>query len=137
MSHYIRVETTIAKDVKQVWQAFTNPDHIMNWNFASEDWHCPAAKSDFVQGGQFAYTMAAKDGSFSFILPGTFDEIVEYKSIKYHLDDGRNVIVRFEDQNGTTHVVEDFEPESMNAHELQQAGWQAILTNFKTYVESN
>jgi uncharacterized protein YndB with AHSA1/START domain len=137
MSTFIRVETTVNREVNQVWQAFTQPEHIMNWNFASGDWHCPAAQSDFVVGGNFTYTMAAKDGSFSFDLPGTFDEIVEHTRIAYHLGDGRKVNVQFEEKDGKTSIVEEFEPESMNPHEMQQAGWQAILNNFKAYVESN
>lgn len=137
MSSMIRVETKVKAEVARVWDAFTKPEHIMNWNFASDDWHCPAAVSEFVPGGQFTYTMAAKDGSFSFDLPGTFDEIVLNQSIQYHLGDGRKVRVRFEEQDELTHVVEEFEPESMNPPEMQQAGWQAILNNFKAYVESN
>jgi uncharacterized protein YndB with AHSA1/START domain len=137
MSHFIQIEVTIGADVAKVWDAFTKPAHIMNWNFASEDWHCPAAVSDFVVGGNFSYTMAAKDGSFSFDLPGTFDAIVEHQSIAYHLGDGRKVDVQFQAQNGSTTIVEKFEPESMNPPEMQQAGWQAILNNFKAYVESN
>jgi hypothetical protein len=30
-----------------------------------------------------------------------------------------------------------FDPESENPVELQQQGWQAILHNFKTYVEQS
>jgi hypothetical protein len=33
-------------------------------------------------------------------------------------------------------VVETFEAESENSVELQRQGWQAILDNFKKYVES-
>jgi hypothetical protein len=35
-----------------------------------------------------------------------------------------------------TEVVETFEAESENSVELQQGGWQAILDNFKKYVET-
>lgn len=33
-------------------------------------------------------------------------------------------------------VIESFDPETENSEELQQQGWQAILNNFKKYVES-
>jgi hypothetical protein len=46
-------------------------------------------------GGEFHYTMAAKDNS------------------------------------------EQFEPENQNSIELQEAGWQSILDNFKNYVEKD
>jgi hypothetical protein len=34
-------------------------------------------------------------------------------------------------------IVESFEAEGTNSDEQQRAGWQAILDNFKKYVESN
>jgi hypothetical protein len=33
-------------------------------------------------------------------------------------------------------VIETFDPENMNPAEMQKAGWQAILNNFKAYTES-
>jgi hypothetical protein len=33
-------------------------------------------------------------------------------------------------------VIIEFEAENMNPLELQREGWQAILNNFKKYVES-
>ena len=36
-----------------------------------------------------------------------------------------------------TRIVEIFEPEEQNTPELQKGGWQAILDNFKKYVEEN
>jgi len=33
-------------------------------------------------------------------------------------------------------VTESFEAEGTNADEMQRAGWQAILENFKNYTES-
>ena len=35
----------------------------------------------------------------------------------------------------TTNVSESFEAEDMNSIELQEAGWQSILNNFKKYAE--
>jgi hypothetical protein len=34
-------------------------------------------------------------------------------------------------------VVETFEMENENSEEKQREGWQAILNNFKNYVERN
>ena len=41
------------------------------------------------------------------------------------IQDGRNILVR-----------ETFEPEDQNSAEMQRAGWQAILDNFKRFVEA-
>jgi hypothetical protein len=46
------------------------------------------------------------------------------------------MIVLFEKNAEGTKLTEQFEPEHENAEELQQAGWQAILDQFKQYVTS-
>jgi hypothetical protein len=46
-------------------------------------------------------------------------------------------MVSFEETSEGTLLTEQFEPETMNAVELQEAGWQSILDNFKNYVEKD
>lgn len=132
----ITVETLINAPIDKVWQYWTEPQHIMKWNNASDDWHTPHAENDLRVGGRFLSTMAAKDGSFSFDFSGVYDEVIVHQTIAYTLADDRKVKILFSEQNGQTQVIESFQPESMNAPELQQQGWQAILNNFKKYVES-
>jgi hypothetical protein len=43
--------------------------------------------------------------------------------------------VTFESSDTGTIVTEEFEPEQENSVEMQQAGWQMILDNFKIFVE--
>lgn len=132
----IHIEANIHASLEQVWECFTQGHHIQNWNFANSDWHCPRAENDLKTGGKFCYTMAAKDGSFSFDFEGVFNEVQIYQSIEYTMADGRKAKVWFEAKDGGILVSEDFEPESQNSHEMQQAGWQAILNNFKQYTEN-
>ncbi len=63
--------------------------------------------------------------------------VKEYRLIEYDLDDGRHVRVEFTKVPGGVKVVETFDPENENPEEMQRSGWQAILDNFKKYVESN
>jgi hypothetical protein len=51
------------------------------------------------------------------------------------MDDGRKVKVEFQQTPEGVNVIETFDPESENSEEVQRAGWQAIMDNFKTYVE--
>lgn len=132
----LQVETQISASLETVWDCFTNPIHVVHWNFASADWHCPKATSDFIVGGEFHYLMAAKDGSFEFDFWGTFQQIDVFATLEITLGDGRKMAVNFNEKHHETQVKEFFEPEAQNSHELQQAGWQAILTNFKNYVEA-
>ncbi|HMW40292.1 MAG: SRPBCC domain-containing protein [Saprospiraceae bacterium] len=131
----ITVTTHINAPLDKVWQCWTDCTHITHWNFASDDWHCPKAVHDFMEGGRFAYTMSAEDESFSFDYSGLFTNIVPHKSIALLLDDGRKVEISFEVNGSATQVTERFEPEQENPVEMQRMGWQAILDNFKQHVE--
>jgi len=133
----ITVQTSIQKPIVHVWNCFTQPEHITQWNQASEDWYCPKAENDCTVGGKFVYTMAAKDESVSFDFWGIYDAIEEYSLISYTLGDERTVRVTFEDHGDYVVVTEVFDPEQVHSEELQQAGWQAILDSFKTHCESH
>jgi predicted 3-demethylubiquinone-9 3-methyltransferase (glyoxalase superfamily)/uncharacterized protein YndB with AHSA1/START domain len=133
----LKVQTTIQAPIEKIWQCWTDPVHIMQWNNASEDWHTPKAVNDLRPGGKFVFTMAAKDGSMRFDFEGTYDEVIENQRIAYTLADDRNVQADFKTSGGETQITQNFEAENMNAHDMQVAGWQSILDNFKRYVESN
>jgi uncharacterized protein YndB with AHSA1/START domain len=132
----ITVSTTINASIEKVWECFNNPEHVVNWNFASPDWHCPKSTNDLRVGEGFNHTMAARDGSFSFDFEGKYLEIKPLELIHYDLADGRNIYVHFEKIGDSTKVTEIFDAETENSIELQQGGWQAILDNFKGYVEN-
>lgn len=133
---FITVSAAVVAPIDTTWNCWVQPQHVMHWNQASDDWHCPQAISDFKEGAEFHYTMAAKDNSFSFDFWGTFLVIEPHRQIEIQLGDGRAMKVIFEENNGVTNITEMFEPESMNPAEMQQAGWQMILNNFKKYVEN-
>jgi uncharacterized protein YndB with AHSA1/START domain len=133
----ITIESIISADAKKVWDYYTNPEHITKWNFASDDWHCPSAENDLRIGGKFKSRMEAKDGSFGFDFEGVYDEVINQKKIAYTMPDGRLVITKFEDHNGKIKVTTTFEAENENPVEMQRAGWQSILDNFKKYIDSN
>ncbi len=135
-SAQITVEALINAPIQRVWECWTGPAHIVNWNFASDDWRCPHAENDPRPGGKLNWRMEAKDGSFGFDFEGIYDEVIQHSTIKYHIIDGRKVILTFSEENGKTRVTETFDPEDINSRELQQQGWQLILNNFKKYSES-
>lgn len=132
----IEVKTIVNAPIGQVWECWTSPKHIVKWNFASNDWHCPKAENNLTIGGEFHYLMEAKDGSFSFDFWGTFVNIEQGKYIEILLGDGRKVSVLFELLETQTIITEKFTPETLNTVELQKTGWEMILDNFKLYVEN-
>ena len=133
----ITVEATVNASLKKVWQLWTAPEHITQWNNASDDWHTLRAENDLRVGGKFLSRMEAKDGSFGFDFWGVYDEIKTNELISYTMGDGRKAKITFESNGDTTKVLETFEAENENPVEMQKAGWQAILNNFKKYCESN
>ena len=133
----ITVEAIVNAPVEKVWAFWTGPEHIMQWNNASDDWYTPFAANDLRVGGQFSYRMAARDGSMEFDFAGVYDEVHLHEKIAYTIGDGRKVEVLFSTNGPSTRVVESFDAENMNSPEMQQAGWQAILDNFRKYTESH
>lgn len=133
----ITIETTVNVPVEKAWIYCNEPKHIMNWCAASDDWQAPAATNDLRNGGTFSTTMAARDGSMSFDFGGTYDQVTPHENISYTLGDGRKVMIRFEKSGNGTRIVETFDPESQNPVDMQRAGWQAIMDNYKKYTENN
>jgi uncharacterized protein YndB with AHSA1/START domain len=132
----ITVKTIVSTTITKAWECWTNPKHIINWNFASNDWHCPKAENDLKIGGKFTFTMSSKDGQMSFDFIGIYTQVTINQKIAYTMEDDREAEILFELTPNGVEIIESFEPENENPLELQQAGWLAILNNFKIYVES-
>lgn len=132
----ITVEALISADGKKVWEYWTSPSHMVKWNFASDDWHCPKAENDLRVGGRLLSRMESKDGKYGFDFEAVYDEVIDQKKIVYTMSDGRQVVTNFENIGGKTKVTTAFDAENENPVEMQKGGWQAILNNFKKYVES-
>lgn len=132
----ITVETTIAAPVEEVWNAYTSPNDITQWNFANDDWCCPRAEVDLRPGGKQIARMEAKDGSMGFDFEGTYEEVKPNEALTLVLVDGRNSRTTFAGESGKTHVATTFDAETQNPVEMQRDGWQTILNNFKAHVES-
>lgn len=133
----ITISATIAANTQKVWDYWTDPEHITNWNFASDDWHCPSAENELRVGGKYRARMEAKDGSFGFDFEAVYDEVIDKKKITYTMTDGRAATTWFETAGDKTKVTTTFDPENENPMDMQRDGWQAILNNFKKYVEAN
>lgn len=132
----ITIRATIVANKQKVWDYYTQPNHITNWNFADPSWHCPTVTNNMKVGGQYVARMEAKDGSYGFDFEAVYTEINKGESFIYEFD-GRLATIEFIETNGQTEVIITFDPETENSVELQKQGWQSILGNFKKYTESN
>lgn len=141
----LTVSTTVAAPLSTAWECIWKSEHVINWCFASDDWHCPKSVSPKPEVGTvFSNTFAAKDGSFSFDLTARYDVVEPKKRLvytmgemkEYFLPAGREVEITFEETPDGILVTETFDAEGIHSPEMQTAGWSAILANFKKYVES-
>ena len=132
---HVSVQVTVDAPINTVWDCYTFPAHIVNWHFASNDWHTPRASVYLRVGGNFSSRMEAKDGSEGFDFEGTYTEIIEHEFIEYTFGD-RLAQVSFAEEEDGVRVVVTFETEDENSAEDQRNGWQAILNNFAAYVRS-
>lgn len=132
----ITIRATVSGNKQKVWDYYTKPEHITQWNFADPSWHCPTATNDMTVGGRYIARMEAKDGSFGFDFEAVYTEINSGEHFTYEFG-GRFATVGFEETNGQTEVTVTFDPETENSIELQRNGWQSILDNFKKYTETS
>lgn len=137
MSEKIAISALIDAGIKKVWECYTQPEHIVHWNFASDDWMCPSATNDLRVGGTYKARMEAKDGSFGFDFEAVYDEIIPDQKIAYSLGDARKVIIQFTPSADQTRVDSEFDSEDQNPLDMQRQGWQSILDNFKKHTEQN
>lgn len=132
---WITIKAKVQAPPSMVWTKWTDPKDIVNWNTASPDWHTTKAINELRVGGKFVYRMEAKDGSMGFDFSGSYVEVKENELLSIVLDDNRKMRVEFKANGSETEIIESFQAESENSLELQESGWQAILNNFKSYVE--
>jgi uncharacterized protein YndB with AHSA1/START domain len=133
---HISVATKVNAPIEKVWAAYTNPEDIVQWNAASDDWHTTKSTVDLRVGGQFSSRMEAKDGSFGFDFEGTYTKVIPHQLIEYEFG-GRLAQISFSAaESDQVLVTVSFDTEDENDVELQRQGWQAILDNFNRHVQA-
>lgn len=133
----ITIETTVKASPEKAWKIWNTAADIIKWCTPSPEWHTPSAENDLRVGGTYKARMEAKDGSMGFDFGAVYDEVTPNKHFAYTIADGRKVVVDFIPEGNQTKIVQTFDPETQNPVEFQRAGWQAILDNYKAYVDAN
>ena len=118
----ITVETTIAAPVALIWDCWTTPADIVQWNSASPDWHTTRAEVDLRVGGQFSSRMEAKDGSMGFDFAGTYTAVVPHQRLEAQFGERTMTIAFIPAADGTVTVRESFDPEPTHSEEQQRFG---------------
>ena len=132
----LTAEVLVNAPIKKVWELWTLPEHIKNWNSSSDEWHTPKAENDLRIGGKLFLQMEGKDGSEAFDYSCTYDEVITNQKISHTGDDKRKTMISFVETEGGVKLAETFEPNMDLPLEMQQAFCQSILNNFKLYAEN-
>jgi uncharacterized protein YndB with AHSA1/START domain len=116
-----------------VWQAYTDPKHIVKWQFAA-DWETPFAETDLRPGGPFRIGMRPADHSEEgFTFEGTYREVVKPERLVQDTADGRVITTTFEEVlGGGTRLTLSLE--MAEAEEQERTGWSQILDNLGTHI---
>ena len=132
----ITIDALVKAPIDSVWRAYTEPAHITQWNFASDDWCCPWAENDLRVGGVYQARMEAKDKSFGFDFEAVYNEVKPGERLVYTIGDGRRVQTDFTPEGDGVRVTTVFEAEDTHPVEMQRDGWRAILDSFKRHAET-
>jgi uncharacterized protein YndB with AHSA1/START domain len=132
----ITVQNTIHASIDKIWDFWTLPEHIQNWNIAIDDWSTAYVENDLKVGGKFKYKMAKKDKSLSFDFEGVYTKIENLSLIEYKLLDNRIGKVSFEKNENEVIITETFEPTKEDSETMQKEWCQTVIDNFKKYVEA-
>lgn len=133
----ITVQNTIYASIDKVWEFWTLPKHILNWNIAIDNWYTQSVENDLKVNGKFKYKMAKKDSSLSFDFEGKYTKLETFLLIEYKLTDNRIGKVYFENLENQVKITEVFEPNKEDSESMQKEWCQTVIDNFKKYVEDN
>jgi uncharacterized protein YndB with AHSA1/START domain len=75
----LTIKKTINAPRNIVWEAWTKPEHLVQW-WAPKGMQVTIVQHEFKVGGQWKYVMPMPDGS-EFISEGVYSEIVEPQKI--------------------------------------------------------
>lgn len=133
----IIVETQIKAPLESVWEAWTTPAILQEWNGSACDWYCPRAEIDLHEGGHFFYRIEKTDGSETVDFEGVFKRLKLLRLIEYKSYDGKKVCIHFRENPEGTKIFETIEIDPNVATDLQTERLENILAYFKKVVETN
>lgn len=132
---YVFAETIVDLPIEKTWELWTDPDHIMNWYHAYEDWECPSAENDVTAGAAFRFTLQSKDKKQSYDYVGSYEKVDEPKYMSYKTEDGKRVELYLNEIGHATRVREYFETDESTPKDILKSARQSLLDNFKDYAE--
>lgn len=133
----ITVAAHINAPLEEVWQAWTTPAVIQEWNSGAFDWRCPKAEIDLHEGGHFYYQIERTDGSEVLDFCGVFRRLKLLRLIELNFHDGRRLSIHFHESSDGTTVDSTIELCHKECFEHQTQNYQHLMKYFKKIIETN
>lgn len=132
----ISVSLKINAPLAKVWDLWTGPEHIKQWNNTIDGWHTTHVENDVRNKGAFNFRMESLDGELSFDYKGTYRKVLPYELLSQSLDDGRSTEIAFRSLGKMVEITETFDPQHNDPIDLQQEFCRSVLESFKLYAEN-
>lgn len=140
----LTLERTFDAPIELVWEAWSNPEHIINW-WGPKGMQSEVLEHDFKPGGHWKYAMKMPDGK-EFITEGVYSEIVEFERIISSADfkpmtEGVEIQAIFEAAGKQTkftfnvvHRTEEYckQQEAMGFYN----GWGSVFNNLNEFLQA-
>ena len=135
----LTVRRTIRATPRRLFEAWTRPEHLMNW-WGPRPVKCSGAEVDLRVGGAYRIGNLFPDGSVLWI-HGEFEIVEPYRRLVYSWLAGETppllaerVTVQFEGRGATTEVIITHEriPDPL-ARGRHQLGWEGCLDGLTAY----
>jgi uncharacterized protein YndB with AHSA1/START domain len=140
----LTIKKTFNVPVEVVWEAWTQPEHIVKW-WAPKGMSINVVKHDFKVGGTWKYTMPMPDGN-EFTSEGVYSEIIKLKKIVTSanfrpMTEGVEMRSLFEKDGDKTHftfsVVHPTEEYRIQQEKMGfYNGWGSALTRLESVLET-
>jgi uncharacterized protein YndB with AHSA1/START domain len=141
----LTIKRTFDVPRKLVWEAWTKPEHIVQW-WAPEGMQIKVIEHQFKVGGKWNYIMAMPDGN-EFICDGIYSEIIEPEKIVTSanfkpMTEGVILKVLFEEKDGKTdftfsviHPTEEYckQQEKMGFYN----GWGSAFDRLNNFLKAH
>lgn len=143
-SRTLSITKVIDAPVQLVWDAWTNPDHVIQW-WAPPGMKIEVMEHDFKVGGKWKYTMPMPDGNL-FVSEGKYVEIDPMKKIVTTADfkpmtEGVELHVLFEADGEKTNFTFSVVHETEDYAKAQEKmgfynGWGSAFKRMETVIKS-
>ena len=135
----LQIRRLIAASPEKVFQAWTQPEHLMRW-FAPSDEFTTQAEIDLREGGSYRVKMKAPDGTVH-DLHGTYREVLPPRKLVYtwrwatEPEHGETLVtVEFHEREGKTELVLTHQQfPGSKAREEHTKGWSGCLDRLSRY----